>query len=57
MLVRRDPSPGKNFTKPAKCRTVNTLDRQEQNMRRVTGIGGIFFKAENPETLYQWYEA
>ena len=25
-------------------------------MNRVTGIGGIFFKAENPETLYAWYE-
>ena len=25
-------------------------------MKRVTGIGGIFFKAENPEALYQWYE-
>jgi len=25
-------------------------------MRRVTGIGGIFFTAEDPEALYQWYE-
>jgi predicted enzyme related to lactoylglutathione lyase len=25
-------------------------------MKRVTGIGGIFFKAENPEKLYEWYE-
>jgi predicted enzyme related to lactoylglutathione lyase len=25
-------------------------------MRRVTGIGGVFFKAEEPEKLYQWYE-
>ena len=25
-------------------------------MKRVTGIGGIFFKAENPERLYAWYE-
>ena len=25
-------------------------------MRRVTGIGGIFFKSESPEKLYQWYE-
>lgn len=25
-------------------------------MKRVTGIGGIFFKADNPETLYAWYE-
>jgi catechol 2,3-dioxygenase-like lactoylglutathione lyase family enzyme len=25
-------------------------------MRRVTGIGGVFFKAKDPERLYDWYE-
>src|SRR5947207_838198 len=25
-------------------------------MKRVTGIGGIFFKSEAPQTLYEWYE-
>ena len=25
-------------------------------MRRVTGIGGVFFKADDPENLYNWYE-
>ena len=25
-------------------------------MKRVTGIGGIFFKSDNPQELYQWYE-
>jgi catechol 2,3-dioxygenase-like lactoylglutathione lyase family enzyme len=25
-------------------------------MKRVTGIGGIFFKSENPDNLYGWYE-
>lgn len=25
-------------------------------MGRVTGIGGVFFKAEDPEKLYAWYE-
>jgi catechol 2,3-dioxygenase-like lactoylglutathione lyase family enzyme len=25
-------------------------------MQRVTGIGGIFFKARDPEQLYAWYE-
>src|SRR5437879_4634677 len=25
-------------------------------MKRVTGIGGIFFKADNAEKLYNWYE-
>jgi hypothetical protein len=24
-------------------------------MKRVTGIGGIFFKSENPPQLYDWY--
>jgi hypothetical protein len=25
-------------------------------MERVTGIGGIFFKSDDPKKLYQWYE-
>ena len=25
-------------------------------MKRVTGLGGIFFKADHPEKLYTWYE-
>ena len=25
-------------------------------MERVTGIGGIFFKSEDPAKLYEWYE-
>ena len=25
-------------------------------MRRVTGIGGVFFKAKDPDRLYEWYE-
>ena len=25
-------------------------------MNRVTGIGGIFFKSQNPQWLYEWYE-
>jgi len=24
--------------------------------KRVTGIGGIFFKAKDPQKMYQWYE-
>ena len=24
-------------------------------MARVLGVGGIFFKSEDPDTLYQWY--
>ncbi len=25
-------------------------------MKRVTGIGGIFFKAKDPKALWQWYQ-
>jgi len=25
-------------------------------MARVVGVGGVFFKSEDPEKLYQWYE-
>lgn len=25
-------------------------------MERVKGLGGLFFKAEDPEALYNWYE-
>ena len=25
-------------------------------MAQVTGIGGIFFKADDPEKMYEWYE-
>jgi predicted enzyme related to lactoylglutathione lyase len=25
-------------------------------MSKVTGIGGVFFKSEDPEQLYTWYE-
>ena len=25
-------------------------------MKRVTGLGGIFFKSDDPEKLYAWYE-
>jgi len=24
-------------------------------MKRVTGIGGIFFKSDNPDKLREWY--
>lgn len=28
----------------------------EQHMKRVTGIGGIFFHAKDPVTLREWYK-
>src|SRR5262245_58965465 len=30
---------------------------KEKEMQRVLGIGGFFFKSENPEQLAKWYEA
>jgi hypothetical protein len=27
-----------------------------EDMKRVAGIGGIFFESDDPEKLYQWYE-
>jgi len=38
----------------------NENQKTEQNMDnekpRVTGVGGIFFKSENPDELKMWYE-
>ena len=25
-------------------------------MKKVTGIGGVFFKCKNPETIKEWYK-
>jgi len=30
--------------------------RVKPKMQRVTGLGGLFFKARNPQKLYAWYE-
>ena len=27
-----------------------------EEAKRVTGLGGVFFKADDPERMYQWYE-
>ncbi len=36
--------------------TLNTIThKNETNMARVTGIGGIFFKCLNPDTMKTWY--
>lgn len=29
---------------------------QGQSMEKVTGIGGVFFRAQNPQQLAQWYQ-
>ena len=28
----------------------------EHSMQRVTGLGGVFFKAKDPKAMYEWYE-
>ena len=33
----------------------NTLDNSA-NLKRVTGIGGIFFKCKDPKTVREWYK-
>lgn len=30
--------------------------RSKKNMKKVTGIGGIFFKAKNPQQINEWYK-
>ena len=42
--------PRSNVNKSTKC-----LHRCYSNMKRVSGIGGIFFKSKDPEKLKSWY--
>lgn len=36
----------------------STIEKSEKNigMKRVTGIGGIFFKCKDPKKVREWYE-
>lgn len=36
--------------------TAATEPPEEKNMQKVLGIGGLFFRSENPEQLAKWYE-
>jgi glyoxylase I family protein len=36
--------------------TSATDSPEEHNMQMVLGIGGLFFRSENPELLAKWYE-
>ena len=41
------------------CFTLNELmhqSTQSKQTKKVTGIGGIFFKCKDPKALRQWYE-
>jgi len=35
---------------------VSKAARQGGPMQRVTGLGGVFFKAKDPKAMYAWYE-
>lgn len=36
--------------------TAQTTSQNTEPMKRVTGIGGIFFKCKDPQAMKQWYE-
>lgn len=36
---------------------VNSNSKKDDSFKRVTGIGGIFFKAKDPQKLTEWYKA
>lgn len=35
---------------------LSNTTKLQPNMKRVTGIGGIFFKCKDPEKVKQWYQ-
>ncbi|MEI6122014.1 MAG: VOC family protein [Bacteroidota bacterium] len=35
---------------------ITNKTTEKQNMKKVTGIGGVFFKCKNPEKVKQWYK-
>jgi predicted enzyme related to lactoylglutathione lyase len=35
---------------------TQTEKKESEKMKRVTGIGGVFFKSENPRKLKEWYK-
>jgi predicted enzyme related to lactoylglutathione lyase len=37
-------------------RTILTQQNESQEMRKVTGIGGIFFKCKDPKRVREWYK-
>lgn len=37
-------------------KTLLTTKNNIPNMKKVTGIGGIFFKCKDPDTMREWYQ-
>ncbi len=38
-------------------KAILTQKTETQQMKKVTGIGGVFFKCKDPEKMKQWYQA
>lgn len=36
--------------------TAQNINQEKEPMKRVTGIGGVFFKCKDPKAMKQWYE-
>ncbi|NNF02425.1 MAG: PDZ domain-containing protein, partial [Bacteroidia bacterium] len=51
-----DSSPGFNYSFIRLCLNwLNDNPKTENTMKKVTGLGGIFFKCEDPEKTKKWY--
>ncbi|CAN5172269.1 VOC family protein [soil metagenome] len=37
-------------------KTILTINKDETQMKKVTGIGGIFFKCKDPKKIMEWYK-
>jgi catechol 2,3-dioxygenase-like lactoylglutathione lyase family enzyme len=37
-------------------KTILTQQEETQKMKRVTGIGGVFFKCKDPKKMKEWYK-
>lgn len=36
--------------------TVNKIFNNDRQMKKVTGIGGVFFKCKDPKAINEWYK-
>ncbi|HET7116322.1 MAG TPA: VOC family protein [Hanamia sp.] len=38
-------------------KSITTTTNSNNEMKRVTGIGGVFFKSKDPKKITEWYES
>jgi len=38
------------------CKTIISNNNKKAKMKKVTGIGGIFFKCKDPKAVNEWYK-